>query len=131
MTLQHLRELGRKIKILREEHRLSQAALGRYCNLSQKEISHYERSYRTPSIEVLSKIAEKLGTTAGDLMGTPEKRTADPELSKVIIWKIVERLEKLDQDSQKDVLRYVERKLAAMQGREAPPHSPDTAPAGG
>ncbi|HEY0193857.1 MAG TPA: helix-turn-helix transcriptional regulator, partial [Kofleriaceae bacterium] len=51
------RVLGRRIRLLREDHRLSQQQLADQLHLSQRYISELERGTKTPSLDTLVRIA--------------------------------------------------------------------------
>ena len=115
--MHNLENFGRRLKLLRQQRGLSQAALGRRLNISQKEISHYETNYRTPPVEIIPHLAEALGTTAGALYGEPvQPPTDNTELKKSTIWLIAERLEELDETERKLVLGYIERIISEKNG---------------
>ena len=54
------KHLGRKIKLARVEHDLTQAELAHKIKALQKSISGYETGAATPSLETLLKIAKAL-----------------------------------------------------------------------
>jgi transcriptional regulator with XRE-family HTH domain len=60
-----MRELGLRLRKLREEHLLTQEELGQKVRLSSEFISSIERGMRTPSLDSLIKIADffKVGTS--------------------------------------------------------------------
>lgn len=102
-----LSDIGHKIKILRQLRGMSQAELAKRMGVSQKIISAYERNYRTPSADKISHLAETLKTTANELYGTPQTDKSYKDLKKVTIWRIVEKLEKLPESSQQEILQQV------------------------
>ncbi len=102
-----LSDLGYKIRTLRRIKGLTQAALGKYLNISQKEISHYENNYRTPPPEILAGIARVLETSVADLYGEEEKHIKEPVLKKSTIWLIAEKLEELNESERKQVLKHI------------------------
>ncbi|MBN1576529.1 MAG: helix-turn-helix transcriptional regulator [Chitinispirillaceae bacterium] len=110
--MRHLDDLGYKIRILRQQRGLSQAALGQRLNISQKEISHYENNYRRPPAEILSGIARVLETSIAELYGEPVKPNTGTALKKSTIWLIAEKLELIDETERCRVLSYLERMIA-------------------
>lgn len=56
-------EIGKKIKILRQEKNLTQDELALRCELSKSFISQLERDLTSPSISTLVDILESLGVT--------------------------------------------------------------------
>jgi len=61
--------LGYRLKELRKENRMSQAALGKLLGVTKVSISGYEHGTRIPSLEILNKILDVFGVSADYLMG--------------------------------------------------------------
>ncbi len=55
--------IGEKIKKLRQEKNVSQAALGKAVGVHEKHISRYERGISRPSMETLRKMAGFFGVS--------------------------------------------------------------------
>lgn len=62
-------DFGDNVMVLRKKKKLSQAALGKLIGTSGDVIGRYERGDITPSIEVVSKIADALETSVDYLIG--------------------------------------------------------------
>jgi transcriptional regulator with XRE-family HTH domain len=108
--LNSLDDFGRKIRMLRQQLGLSQAALGQRINISQKEISHYETNYRKPPVELLPNLAESLGTTIEELYGDSLYRDGECEiLKKKSIWLVAEKMELLNETERKEVVAFIEK----------------------
>ena len=60
--------IGKAIKELREEKKLTQAELGAIFGISGKTISNYEKGDREPSLELVTKFAEYFGVTSDYLL---------------------------------------------------------------
>lgn len=58
------------VKRLREEMSLTQAELARRVGVTQPTIAQYEMGIKIPTIVVGARLAEQLGTTCEDLIGT-------------------------------------------------------------
>jgi transcriptional regulator with XRE-family HTH domain len=65
---------GRKLKECRELKKLSQAAFAREIGTHHSIIGKYEREEVKPTIDVVIKIADVLGTTVGYLLGESEDK---------------------------------------------------------
>ena len=63
---------GRRLKILREAVGMSTTQLAEAVGVTQPMITNMERGFKTPSVEVLVRIAERLGTTVDDLIKKKE-----------------------------------------------------------
>ncbi|MFB1081803.1 helix-turn-helix domain-containing protein [Jeotgalibacillus sp. JSM ZJ347] len=62
--------IGNKIRMLRLKHGYSVSQLSAKANVSKSYLSNLENhKKKNPSLSVLSKIAETLGTTVDDLIG--------------------------------------------------------------
>lgn len=62
-----LEQLGRRVRALREGHRLTQEEFARRCGISVSFASLLERGERSPSYETLLAIAAALGVAVADL----------------------------------------------------------------
>ncbi|MDO4300631.1 MAG: helix-turn-helix domain-containing protein [Clostridia bacterium] len=60
--------IGEKIKEKRKELNLTQRELSNHANISETALINYEKNKRTPSLEILEKIASALGTNAFSLV---------------------------------------------------------------
>jgi len=58
---------GRKLRQLREGADLTAAQLGDTVGVSQSMIAHMERGLKTPSLEVMARIADYFGVPIDDL----------------------------------------------------------------
>ncbi len=62
------RQVGRNLKVLREERGTSQEAFAFNCGLHRTYISGVERGIRNPTVLVLAKIAKALKVPAARLL---------------------------------------------------------------
>lgn len=60
--------IGKQIKKFRTQLSLTQAELAARVGVSQVMITAYENGYRTPSVQVLSAIAEALSCTVDEII---------------------------------------------------------------
>lgn len=76
------RQVGQRIRELREAHGLTQEGLGERASLSYKFIGEIERGSANPTIDTLSRLASALGVTVSDLVrddgSSPATRTLTP-----------------------------------------------------
>ena len=63
---------GEKIKLLREEHELSQAALGKAVNMTQRKVSYLENNTYEPSMEDIKVLCLYFHISADYLLGFPK-----------------------------------------------------------
>ena len=71
-------EVGRRIRVIREGHNLSQEALAERADLSPAYISHIERTAKKPSLSALIRLAAALDVTLDYLLAgnQPADQTA-------------------------------------------------------
>lgn len=62
-------KIGNRLKSLREERGLKQIDVANAIGVALTTISGYELNTRTPSVEVLEKLAEFFGVTPNSLLG--------------------------------------------------------------
>lgn len=65
---------GNKLRILREEERLTQEDLGKFLNVHKVTISKWERGLTEPSIEDIIKLSKKLEVTTDELLDNKENK---------------------------------------------------------
>ena len=68
---------GEKLKSLRTEMGLTQAELAKKLNVTTSVISYYESQTRTPSPEILIKLADIFHVTTDYLLGIEHKKKID------------------------------------------------------
>ena len=107
-SLTNERNLGRNIRMYRRQKGLSQAALARMLDVSQKAVSAYERSYRLPPSSIIPRVAETLDTTPDALYAYGETRRTGLRLTRPVLWKIVEKLELLSEREREEILTVIE-----------------------
>ncbi len=92
-------ELGKRIKLLREEKELSQLELAKILNISNSTLSQYEAGNRVPGDDIKKKIANYFNVSVDFLLGRTEERnpyTNDKDLDKVdkFLLELKEEMEK-------------------------------------
>lgn len=68
--------LGNRIKLLREELRISQLELSKILNIANTTLSQYESDKRIPSDSIKKKLAEHFNVSLDYLMGLTDIRNA-------------------------------------------------------
>ena len=66
-----------RLKTLRATHGLTQADLAKRLNITKSVVSYYERQERSPSPDVLVKIANVFHVTTDYLLGIEKKKSID------------------------------------------------------
>ena len=70
-------DLGSRIKTLRIEHRLTQQQLANLLGVTKAVVSAYELGSRSPSYDVLIRIAQVFGVSTDFLFGLSKGKTID------------------------------------------------------
>jgi transcriptional regulator with XRE-family HTH domain len=105
--------LGDNMMLIRKKKGLSQADLGKLIGTSGDVIGRYERGDISPSIEVVSKLADALEVSVDYLIG---KTTL--ELDKQAV-KRLEDISKLPEDNKKFVLNLIDMALRDFKTKKA------------
>lgn len=69
--------LAVEIRILRQKRGVSQEELGFRCGIHRTYVSQLERSLKSPTVDVLARLADALGDTPSKLIARAEKRARD------------------------------------------------------
>ncbi len=104
--------LGENMMLLRKKKKLSQSALGKEIGTSGDVVGRYERGDMTPSVEVVSKIADALDTSIDYLIG---------KTNLLLDNDAVKRLEKISSlpDSNKDfILNMIDMALRDFKAKQ-------------
>ncbi len=74
-------QFSEKLRLLREEHNLSQIELAKKVGITERTIYNYETNDRIPKIDVVTKIAHVFGVTV-DALASDRYKTASTQLDK-------------------------------------------------
>ncbi|HHX27497.1 MAG TPA: helix-turn-helix transcriptional regulator [Firmicutes bacterium] len=77
--------IGKRIKRLREQRERKQRDLAKQLGVSQATLSNWERGFSEPPYAMLVKLAEALGVSPADLLGTGEEAKAPPALDNGVV----------------------------------------------
>lgn len=66
-------DFGYRLKELRKKKKFSQYQVARMLNMSKSTISGYENNIKTPSVEVLKKLAMIYGVSSDYLLGIEDR----------------------------------------------------------
>ncbi len=106
-------EFSDNMMLLRKKKKLSQAALGEKIGTSGDVIGRYERGDITPSIDVVSKIADALEVSIDYLIGKTKM-----ELDKEAIERL-EAISELPEQNKNFVLHMIDMALRDFKTKEA------------
>lgn len=73
--VQQRRELGRRVKALRQQIRLTQEELGQACGLFRTYIARIESGAADPTVSTLLRVADALGVPVGSLLENQQTRS--------------------------------------------------------
>ena len=65
--------LGEKIRLLREEHNLTQTELGIAVNMTQRKVSYLENDKNEPSVQDIKLLCRHFNVSADYLLGFSNK----------------------------------------------------------
>lgn len=100
---------GERLRALREERALTQAALARAAGLSQGNLARIENGDRSPTLGSLAKLARALGLTLAELVEPSSERVPTPKAEKA--WfRVCGKLRERDEH----FLRAVEHLIRAL-----------------
>ena len=91
--------LGKRIKELRTEKKITQSELSNYLGLTPKMISFYELEQRFPPQDIIIKLADYFNVSTDFLLGQSDIRNSD---------KILKEYNSLNYESQKELEKYIQ-----------------------
>ncbi len=87
------KEMGLKLKKIREDLGLTQAEFSKKVSLTQAAISQFEKAERFPSSDALQRIAKGLGVTVDFILSTSDEEKADNPDKERMIQNLVAKLQ--------------------------------------
>lgn len=106
-------DFGDNMMLIRKKKGLSQADLGKMIGTSGDVIGRYERGDITPSIEVVSKIADALEVSVDYLIGKTKMQLDKPTLKRL------EDISKLPEENKSFVLNLIDMALRDFKVKKA------------
>lgn len=98
------KELGLRIRQLRNEKHMSQEELAFKAGISPAHLGQIERAVKNPTIDTIVKISTALDVPVAELFSTSCIASAPHNLT---IGKINAQLADMNEDEQKDILRII------------------------
>lgn len=102
------REVGAKIKYLRQKRGLSQEALALTCDMNPAFLGHVERGMRSPTLNTLQRICDGLGITLTELLLTEPGTDANRVGNAAAIQHVTDRMRQLSPAQAAHVAELVE-----------------------
>lgn len=81
MGINELLQVGSRIKKIRKEKGYTQKNFAKEIGVTYSTYSNYENNNRVPNAETLHKIADALGVTVGELLGTAPRLDLDSDIA--------------------------------------------------
>jgi len=106
-------DFSKRLYNLRSEKKLSREKLGKIIGTSGAIIGMYERSERTPSIEVARKLAKELGVSLDFLVGNTNSKISADILEKI------EEIQNLPKDDRFHLLYLIDNVLQNVRTKKA------------
>lgn len=104
-----------RLKILREELKLSQLDLANKLNMSQQAISAYEKETREPDIETINKLADFFEVSIDYLLGKSNTRNYDKD-EQEFRFAYHKEMEGLSDEEIADALRFYKEMKKKVKG---------------
>ena len=99
--------LGQRLTEARKARGMTQVELAEALGIAQQTLAHYEGGKVRVAVALLPPIAEILGVSVDDLIGTPTKRSGKRGPTPML-QRQIERLHQLPKSQQKVVLRMLD-----------------------
>ena len=108
------REVGAKIKYLRQKRGLSQEALALSCDMNPAFLGHVERGMRSPTLNTLQRICDGLGITLTELLLTEPNASADTTGCAAAIQHVTDRMRQLTPAQAAHIANMVEQAVQLL-----------------
>ena len=108
------REVGAKIKYLRQKRGLSQEALALSCDMNPAFLGHVERGMRSPTLNTLQRICDGLGITLTELLLTEPNASADTTGCAAAIQHVTDRMRQLTPTQAAHIAAMVEQAVQLL-----------------
>jgi transcriptional regulator with XRE-family HTH domain len=108
-------DLGRRIADQRKARGITQAQLAEQLGIAQQTMAHYEGGVSRIAVETLTQVADVLGVSVEELIGTPAKRTTGKRGPASKLQQQLERVQALPKSQQQAISKVLDSVLAAHQ----------------
>ncbi len=120
-------EFHERLKQLRKEKKMTQAALAKNLTYGATAISNYESGHNQPSISDLKKIASIFNVSLDYLLGVNEiRRPYEPDKKSDDYEILIEYFSKLDDRGKKELLLYIQWLSSRSEDAFSDPYANDT-----
>ncbi len=109
------KEIGERLRTLREERRITQVELARMLGMHQASLSQIERGVRGLSLQQVVKLARGLRSSPDRLLGVGKGNGRQPALRNEKLMRRVRRIEQLPPEQQDAVVKILDGFLDAQE----------------
>ncbi len=110
-----IERFGQRLRSIRQARKLSLAELGELSQTNLNQISRYERAAVVPTIDIVFRLADALGVSVGELLGS-DQPTVSPE-SREILQRLAE-VEQLPPEDRETVKKLMDAFLTSKRVKE-------------
>lgn len=110
--------LGKKIKKLRKQRKISQGELAERVGIGASHLSRLETGRYQPSIEVLKKLADEMEVTADYLLSDEEAEPGEVHIKNTPLAQRMRLLDTLDEADQRALIQVIDSMLTKHRMRE-------------
>ena len=106
--------IAERIRLIRQQRKLSQTELAERSGVNLKSLSRYELGTNVPPADLLKQIADALGVSADALLSDEQLAIKDKELLKKF-----EVIQDMDDDTKKIVVNFLDLTLRDFKAKQA------------
>ena len=101
---------GEKIRMLREEKKMSQIEMAKNLQITSQALSQYELNKRMPDTGMIQKIADFFNVTTDYILGRTEIKNYEEKIceDQEKYSATTRQIESLSEDSRKELKKYIE-----------------------
>lgn len=100
--------IGEKIRLLREQKKMTQEQLAKLVNLSQQTIDHYEKGRAKPSIDTVSLFASIFSVSTDYLLGRTDDPSPRPKIETIAAHRTDDPMDELPEAARKSVEEFID-----------------------
>ncbi len=99
---------GQQLKAVRQARGLTQVALAKAIQSSQRVLSYYENQAKYPPAEVLIELARVLRVSIDELTGIKKTEKVREDVVTFQLWKKFQKIQKLKEKDRQAILRMID-----------------------
>lgn len=99
---------GKRLKLLRDKHNLSQQELGKSLSLAKQTISGYENGTRKPDQDILMRFADYFGVSVDYLLGRTDDPSPRPKIETIAAHRTDDPMDDLPEEARRSVEEFID-----------------------